>query len=174
LDKTARVQGRVFQPGESLSPSNPGSWSVTRIERAARFTIEVPAASDTMRILPQPEADTVYSISGFPTCRYYCSLSVAFRKDSARGGAEMYVAQQRSKYGDTDEDAPGPWRGLTVDGDAGGIVDNPCGDCTSQSIYTGRADTIAEIQLSVDDRDGYQPGLLCRLARVAQTFQWSR
>jgi hypothetical protein len=35
-----------------------------------------------------------------------------------------------------------------------------------------RADTVAEIMYSIDDREGYNPGLACRMARVAQSFQW--
>ncbi len=178
LDKRARAQGRVFQPGESIPPTKPGSWSVTRAEQAIRFTIEVPSATDGMRLVEHPGGETIYSILGFPSCRYDCSLSVAFHKDSACASAEGYVARQRSAYDSTNEEsaawAAASWRALTVDGRPGGIVEIPCGDCTSRSVYTARADIIAEIQLSVDDRDGYQPGLLCRLARVAQTFQWAQ
>jgi hypothetical protein len=176
LDRLAREQAVVRQADDPLSPKRPGSWTDTRVDRAVRFTIEVPRAAEELRVVAHPAGDTTWAISGFPYCRYYCALSVEFRPLSPNTSAEAYEAGQRAAHDPNDEEAeawaPGPWRPLTVDGEPGGLVDIPCGDCTSMSVYTARAGTLATIELSVDDRDGYQPGLLCRLARVAQTFQW--
>jgi hypothetical protein len=54
------------------------------------------------------------------------------------------------------------------------MMSTPCGDCTSGEIVTKRGRTVAYIAYSIDDRDGYQPGLICRFARVASTFAWFR
>jgi hypothetical protein len=178
LDNKSRPQGRVLQPGETINPIKAGSWSATRVVQAERFTIEVPVVVSELRIVALDRGDSRYALDGFPGCRYYCSLAVTFQHDSARAGAEAYVSRIRDEHEKAGDDAadwaPGPWHPMTVDGQLAGIVDIPCGDCTTRSVYTARADTIAEIELSIDDREGFQPGLACRLARVAQTFQWAR
>jgi hypothetical protein len=39
-------------------------------------------------------------------------------------------------------------------------------------VIVRRGNTVAHIGYSLDDRDGYHPGVMCRLARVATTFRW--
>jgi hypothetical protein len=51
-------------------------------------------------------------------------------------------------------------------------METTCGDCTSGQVVVKRGFDVAHIGYSLDDRDGYHPGVMCRLARVATTFRW--
>lgn len=172
LDREARPQGRVPQPGEAVAPPREGSWTVSRVAATPRFTIELPVAASALRVTP----DSGFAVDSFPDCRYSCILSVQFLRDSLHEGAARYVDRVRRQVIASGEDgadwAFGPSRQLSVDGTPAVLVDVPCGDCTSASLYLSRADTLVEITYSVDDREGYQPGIACRFARIAQSFQW--
>ena len=173
LDTRARPQNRVRQPGETDPPARAGSWTDTRIDATSRFTLEVPSATSTVRQL----SESSFAIDEFPSCRYSCSLQVSLHRDSTAGGASAYVDRLRTAAfsGDAEDSAwaPGPTRYLTIDGLPAVLVETPCGDCNSASVFAARGDTVVELQYFVDDREGYQPGIACRLARVAQTFQWA-
>jgi len=172
LDRDARTQRRVPQAGEAISPPREGSWLATRIAATPRFTIELPAAASPLRLTP----DSGFATDSFPGCRYSCIVSVRFRRDSLHEGAGGYVDRLRRDAIASGEDgadwAFGPSRRMHVDGKGAVLVDVPCGDCSSASVYVSRGDTLAEITYSIDDREGYQPGIACRLARVARSFQW--
>ena len=173
LDRGARPQNRVRQPGEIDPSPREGSWTDTRVQATPRFTMEVPRATSVTRQL----ADSVFTIDAFPSCRYSCSLQVTFHRDKIASSAGAYVDRLRMAAfsGDAEDSAwaPGPSRILTADGEPAVLVETPCGDCTSASLFAVRGDTAVELQYFVDDREGYQPGIACRLARVAQTFQWA-
>jgi hypothetical protein len=56
--------------------------------------------------------------------------------------------------------------------DRGALIDVFCGDCNSAEIMVSRGQRTAILEFSIDDRDGYQPGIMCRLARVASSYRW--
>src|SRR5262245_37781891 len=105
-------------------------------------------------------------------------LALSFVHDSAGSGLDGYVTRLRTPArgevaGEMD-DMPGAPRAIVVNGARRLLMETPCGDCTSAVLLLQRGKTLASIDISVDDRDGYQPGLMCRLTRVAATFVWAR
>jgi hypothetical protein len=56
--------------------------------------------------------------------------------------------------------------------DRGELMELPCGDCNSAEILVARGRRTAILEFSIDDRDGYQPGIMCRMARVASSYRW--
>jgi hypothetical protein len=56
--------------------------------------------------------------------------------------------------------------------DRGELRDVPCGDCNSAEVVLQRGQRLVLLEFSLDDREGYQPGIMCRLARVASTYRW--
>lgn len=51
-------------------------------------------------------------------------------------------------------------------------MDEPCGDCGAITVAAIHKGQIVEFNLSIDDREGHQPGLECRMIRVATSARW--
>ena len=47
-------------------------------------------------------------------------------------------------------------------------------DVRAGEIVAIRNRTVAHLAYNLDDRNGYQPGLVCRVVRAASTFHWNR
>jgi hypothetical protein len=50
-------------------------------------------------------------------------------------------------------------------------MDGDCGDCIAYAITTTFGTERVWVDLSMDDMDGYQPGIVCRLIRSAVTIR---
>lgn len=171
LDRLAVPQRRVLLPGETVPHPHPGSWSEVKRLSLGAVSIEVPSVTTVGR------TDSMFlALLDFPTCRYFCAISIALVHDSLDRSLDAYVASLRIVDSvadpDADRDRPGPPRPIGVGPDRGLIMDTPCGDCGSSDIVVRRGETVAHIDLNIDDREGYQPGVMCRLARAATTFRW--
>jgi hypothetical protein len=171
LDRLARPQNRVFEPGDSLPPPHPGSWTAVKRLSLGAFSIEPPAGTTLGR------RDSLFvAVLDFPTCRYFCALDITLIRDSISRSLDDYVASLRvvdtAKNADAADWIPGPPRSVALGSDRGLAMETPCGDCTSAQVIVRRGNTVAHIGYSLDDRDGYHPGVMCRLARVATTFRW--
>ncbi len=169
LDRQSHPQARVLAPGETIPAPLPGSWSEVKRLSAGPYSLVVPRTTTVAR----PDS-TVVAIFDFPGCRFFCALNVGLVDDSLDRSLDAYVASQRVADSAADPGAVadigppptpihlGQQRGLIMDGD--------CGDCTERDIIVRRGRRVAHIGLSIDDRDGYQPGIMCRMTRVATTF----
>lgn len=169
LDRLAAPQRSVLQPGEVIPAPHPGVWTDVKRLNFGAVSIEVPTTTTLGR------TDSVFvAVFNFPTCRYFCSISIALVHDSTNRSLDAYVASFRSvdTVADPDAERPGPPRAIRVGSDRGFIMDMPCGDCGSEDLVVKRGSTIARISSSIDDREGHQPGVECRLTRVATTFRW--
>lgn len=169
LDQLGAPQARVLQPGEVIPGPHPGSWSDVKRIAFGAFSLEVPAVTTLGRI------DSAFAaVVDFPTCRYFCDISVDLVHDSADTSLDAYVAHWRDldTAGDPDAERSGPPHPIRVGPDRGLLMETPCGDCTSEDLIVKRGKTVAHIGLSMDDREGYQPGVMCRLTRAAATFRW--
>jgi hypothetical protein len=172
LDTLAHGQNSALAPGESIPPRHPGSWSETRRVSAGAFTLDVPKLTAIGR------TDSAHvAMYGFPDCRFFCSLSVTLVQDSADQSLDAYVAGLRPGRSppdpDQDSDSRGAPQPLYVGQEPAVIMEMPCGDCTSREVVTRRGRRVARIDFGIDDRDGFQPGIMCRLTRVATTFRWA-
>ena len=172
LDAGARRQANASLPEDALPSPRPGSWADAKRVTLDSFSIEIPAVA---RARTRDE-DGSYWVDSLPTCRFFCALQITFSHDSTGRGLDAYADALRTVDSTAGEDAkdwlPGPPSPITVDGDAGIRMETACGDCTSGEIVVMRDRRIATIAYNIDDRDGYQPGLVCRLERVARTFKW--
>jgi hypothetical protein len=173
LDRQARAQNRMPEPGDTVPPPKAGSWTDVKQVSLDSFSIEVPRVAS---VRPR-DAHGSYWITDLPTCRYFCAIQVTLTHDSLGQTVNEYVARLRVVDTTENPDAvdwiPGPPRAVNVHGDQGLMMETACGDCTAGQIVLIRNRTIAHLSYSLDDRDGYQPGLMCRLARAASTFQWN-
>jgi hypothetical protein len=173
IDAQARAQLRVFAPGESLPPPHPGSWTATKPVDIEDLRLDVPLGVE----VNPPNREHVHALWDFPGCRFACSLSVLAISDSGHAGLDHYLGQLHSvsdaEPGDETSDVPGPSRFLTIDHERAAYMDTPCGDCTSALIVTIHAGRIFNFNLTLDDQEGYQPGLMCRLARVVASARWT-
>jgi hypothetical protein len=169
LDRSASRQSIGLESGDTLPERHPGSWSVTRRVESHLFDIDIPAASQSKPVDPDG-----IEISSLPLCRFFCDLTVSFSADST--SLDAYVARMRIVDTTDNPDAadwiPGPPRELTIHGQRALYMDRPCGDCTSGYVMLWRKGAVATLEYSIDDREGDQPGLVCRLLRVAYTFRW--
>ena len=172
LDAAARPQQRVREPGEVDPIPAAGSWTETVVVQDSAGRLSVPkTASVTYR--PNPHYSMV--VNAFPGCRYSCSLSVryaAVAPRSDRSPPADSAAAPESPNADADEWQPGPPRPISMGSDRGELSDQPCGDCTSAEILLTRGQRRAILEFGIDDRDGYQPGIKCRMARVASSYRW--
>ena len=171
LDRLAQPQARVLQPGETLPPPRPGSWTNVKHLTFGAFSIDVPTVTTMGRV------DSAFAAAlDFPTCRFDCSMSVALVRDSRSRSLADYVASLRivdtAAAPDAASDVPGPARPMTVGPEDGLLMDTPCGDCGSMDLVVKRGNTIAHISTDMDDREGHAPGVMCRLVRAATTFRW--
>jgi hypothetical protein len=130
----------------------------------------------TVAIARSDASHGAYYISELPGCRYFCGLEVNFVHDSIDRSLDDYAASLRvvdtARNPDDEMWRPGPARPIRLTRSDGLIMETPCGDCTSGQILAKRGRTVAHIGYSLDDRDGSQPGMMCRLARAASTFDW--
>ena len=169
LDQLGTPQARVLQPGEVIPGPQPGSWADVKRVAFGAFSIEVPAVTTLGRI------DSAFvSVVDFPTCRYFCGINVDLVHDSVYTSLDAYVAHWRDldTVGDPDAERSGPPRPIRVGPDRGLVMETPCGDCGSEDLIVKRGNTVAHISFSMDDREGNQPGVRCRLTRAATTFRW--
>jgi hypothetical protein len=171
LDSAARPQDRVLEAGETVPLPHPGTWETVKRVSLDSFSIEVP----TVATVSAANAHDSHWISGLPGCRYSCGMEIILERDSVSRSLDQYVASLRVVDTTTNPDAadwvPGPPRVISVGGERGLIMETSCGDCMSGQAVVKRGRTIAHIMYSLDVRD-YQPGLMCRMARIATTFQW--
>ncbi len=172
LDAKSAPQRRVLEPGETVPPPHQGSWTATKPAGLDSFRIIIPTVARTR--LDSTRGS--YFISELPGCRYFCGLEIDFIQDSVDRPLEDYAATLRIVDTAEDPDAelwrPGTPRPIRLTHADGLIMETPCGDCTSGQIIVKRGHTIAHIGYFLDDRDGFQPGLVCRLVRTASTFAW--
>jgi hypothetical protein len=171
LDHFATAQQRVREPGEVIPEPHSGSWADVRRLSLGAVSIDVPNGITLGRW-----DSTTIAMYDFPTCRFFCALSITLVRDSASRSLDAYAASLRAVDTAADpnasRDLPGPPRPLTVGPERGLLMTTPCGDCTSSEVVVTRAHTVAHIGYSIDDRDGYQPGVMCRLTRAATSFRW--
>jgi hypothetical protein len=172
LDRESRPMNAVHEPYEDIPKPHPGSWkSVKRIVRDG-FSLEVPMVAT----FGAAGSEGAYAITGFPGCRYYCDITVSLESVAPTMTLDQYVAKRRLVDTTTNPDAadwiPGPPREISVHGERGLLMEIPCGDCTGGEIVTLHDAKIMSINYTLDDREGQQPGLECRLTRVATTFEW--
>ena len=172
LDANGAPQNRVLEPGETIPPAHAGSWAATKRVVRDSFQLEVPSVAN----VGFKDGQGTYWVADLPGCRYFCVLGITFQTDSIDRSLDQYVASLRvvDTGKDADPEIPGPPHSIRLAKSDALIMSTPCGDCTSGQIVTKRGRTVAYIGYSLDDRDGYQPGLLCRFARVASTFAWLR
>jgi hypothetical protein len=173
LDAQSHPQSRVFAPGESLPAPHAGSWSTTRPIELGGLHLDVPV---TVEVNP-PNREGVHALWDFPGCRFACGLSVLVTQDSTHAGLDGYLATLHAvsppEPGDEPAEMPGPARFVSIDGERAAYMDTPCGDCTSALIVAVHGGRVVQFNVSLDDQEGYQPGLMCRLARVATSARWS-
>jgi hypothetical protein len=169
LDAQARPQQRAAESAHADPPPHPGSWTATKRLTFDGFSIDVPAV-----VTSRPPDTEGAVITDFPGCRYFCAMSVTIRPDSA-GGLDAYVTELRtpSSADSTESYIPGPPRPIAVGGGHGVVMEDECGDCTGALVVTAAPGRIATISFSIEDGEGYQPGLMCRLTRTAATFRWA-
>lgn len=169
LDRLAAPQRTVLQPGEVIPAPHPGTWTDVKRLNFGAVSIEVPRTTT----LGRTDSASV-AIFGFPACRYFCAINITLVHDSIDRSLDAYVASLRAvdTVADPDDERPGPPRAIRVGPDRGFIMDMPCGDCGSEDLVVKRGNTIARISSIMDDREGHQPGVECRLTRVATTFRW--
>jgi hypothetical protein len=172
LDAQGAPQNRVLEPGETIPPPHPGSWASTKRVARDSFQLEVPSVAN----VGFKDTQGTYWVADLPGCRYFCALGITFQTDSIDRSLDQYVASLRvvDTAKDPDAEIPGLPHPIQLARSDGLMMSTPCGDCTSGEIVTKRGRTVAYIAYSIDDRDGYQPGLICRFARVASTFAWFR
>jgi len=173
LDEKAYPQSRVLEPGEVIPPPSPGSWTTEKRVTIDSTELVIPVVAK----VSTGDAHTYY-VSDLPGCSYFCAVAVTFVTDSLDRTLVEYRATLRNVDLIKDPDAamgvPGPSRPIRLARSDGLIMETPCGDCNSEQILTKHGRTIASIAFSLDDREGFQPGLMCRLARVASSFAWTR
>lgn len=160
--------------GQGPITAHPGSWRATKRFGGKEFSLLIPAVA-TMAF---QKNDQQYWITGLPQCHYFCALTVRLSDKRAALGLDSVVAQRRfedSANNDPDLTAyePGPATRLTI-GDAPALLlEANCGDCTGGTVFVARGARVGAIEYNVDDREGYQPALVCRLVAIAKTFRWS-
>jgi hypothetical protein len=159
----------------------PGSWTPTTVYQDSLFSIEYPASAT---IEHQPPA-TYYSpsypqlvIGPLPECRWRCELRIMVHRDSTRDPLARIVAQTRApKTRDEEGMAEGPQSlidSMPFGPDRAVHFTNYCGDCGDYEFMTTHSPWVATIRYTLDDREGYNPALLARIAAVVRTFRWRR
>lgn len=168
LDRLAAPQLRVLQPGETIPAPHAGSWDNVKRLNLGIGTIDVPSSTTLGRT-----DSTFVAVVDFPTCRYFCDISITLVRDSVNRSLDDYVASFRAvDTTDPNDEPPGPPRPFRVGPDTGRMMEMPCGDCGGSDIVVKRGNTVAHIGYNLDDREGHQPGIECRLTRAAATFRW--
>ena len=169
-DKAARPQQTAEMT--ALPPARAGSWTVTRKITLDSFSLEIP---EVARIHPR-DAHGVYWVDSLPDCRFFCALEITFERDSTTQSLESYIAARRTVDTTGNPDAadwqPGPPRYVSFGGRRAAVMETACGDCASGEVLFSQSGAVARLAWNIDDREGFQPGLACRLEKVAGTFQW--
>lgn len=171
LDAAARPQNRVREAGDVDPIPTAGSWTETIEVHDSAGRLSVPKAA-TVEYRPNPHYSMV--VRALPGCRYSCSVSVAYGTDlrpSLSVPTDSAPAADSTSV-DADDWQPGPARPILMGSDRGQMMELPCGDCNSAEILLTRGQRRAILEFSIDDRDGYQPGIMCRMARVASSYRW--
>ena len=171
LDRLGRPPVRILEPGEVIPPPHPGSWTDVKRLRLGALSMDVPAGTMFGR------TDSAFvALFEFPTCRYLCSVSIALTHDTADRSLDAYVEGLRTldtiADPDAERDRPGPPRAIRVGPERGLLMEIPCGGCGTTDLVIKQGRTVARISSSVDDREGFQPALMCRLVRATATVRW--
>ena len=168
LDLDATPQNVAAEVREPLPVPRSGSWRATKRVVFAQFSIDIPNVSAARPL------DAAIEIDSFPSCRFFCDLTIQVFRDTTT--LDAYVARMRvvdtTNNPDGADWAPGLPHELRMNGLRAVYMARPCGDCTSGFIVLSRSGSIAEMEYSLDDREGTQPGIECRIMRVASTFRW--
>jgi hypothetical protein len=171
-DAAARTQQSMDTT--PLPPRQGGSWTVTRRVRLDEFSLGIPVVARAR----SRDAHGAYWVDSLPGCRFFCALEITFARDSTTGSLESYIAARRMVDTTSNPDAadgqPGPPRYVTFGTQRAALMETRCGDCTSGEVLFFRAGQVARLAWSIDDREGFQPGLVCRLQRMASTFEWGK
>jgi hypothetical protein len=170
LDTAARAQRTAERA--PLPPQRAGSWTDTHKVTLDAFSLAIPLVA---RARPR-DAHDAYWIDSLPGCRFICALEVTFERDSTTGSLESYITARRTVDTTSNSDAadwiPQAPQYVSFRGRRAAIMETVCGDCTSGEVLFFRTGQIARLAYSIDDREGFQPGLICRLQRMAGTFEW--
>jgi hypothetical protein len=170
LDTAARRQATTeIAP---LPPRQAGAWTVTRKVTLDAFSLEIPVVARAR----SRDAHGVYWVDSLPRCRFFCALEITFARDSTTRSLESYIAARRMIDTTANPDAadwqPQPPHYVTLGGKRAALMETTCGDCVSGEVLFFRSGQVARLAWSTDDREGFQPGLVCRLQRMAGTFEW--
>jgi hypothetical protein len=174
LDRLARTPKGMPELGDKVPPPNPGTWTDVKRVALDSFSIEIPRVASVRH----RDAHGSYLITDLPTCRYSCAIEVSLSHDFIGKTVDDYVA--RLPVADdtgnpaTADGIVGTPKAVTVDGNKGLMIQTDCGDCIAGEIVAIRNRTVAHLAYNLDDRNGYQPGLVCRVVRAASTFHWNR
>jgi len=172
--KLAKPQKRAGATDTTLPPPHAGSWTATKVVGARNFTLLIPAVAT----IEFHKNDQQYWITDLPQCRYFCALTIQLGDKRATLALDSFVAHLRSAdSADHDPDmtgyATGPATRLTIANEPAVLVEANCGDCSAGTLFMARGASVASVEYNVDDREGYQPALVCRLVAIAKTFRWS-
>jgi hypothetical protein len=171
LDAAARARG-TLEPAP-LPPPRAGSWTATHRVTIDAFSLAIPLVA---RARPR-DAHGVYWIDSLPGCHFFCAVDVTLERDSTTGSLESYIAGRRTVDATSNPDAadwiPSPPQYISVGGRRAAIMETVCGDCTSGEVLFFRSGQIARLEYNIDDREGFQPGLVCHLQQMATTFEWN-
>jgi hypothetical protein len=171
----ASLDSSGFSPGYGLP--HPGSWTPVKRYADSSFTIDYPASAAVKPRQPSEEGRREVAISELPACRWPCFVNVTMWRDSAGKGLsgqvrELMTADTTGGNADAADYLPTLLDSLPVGGVPAAHLEMYCGDCTSHAIFTVSRGWIAEVEYSLDDRDGNDPALLAKLESVARSFRW--
>jgi hypothetical protein len=173
LDRQTRAPKGMPDLGDTVPPPNPGSWTDVKRIALDSFSIEIPRVASVRH----RDAHDSYLITDLPMCRYSCDIEVSLSHGFIGKTVDDYVA--RLPVADdtgnpaTADGIVGTPKAVTVDGDRELMIQTDCGDCIAGEIVAIRNRSVAHLVYSIDDRNGYQPGLVCRVVRAAATFRWN-
>lgn len=180
LDSCARLDregikadSAIFFPDQPIPPVRTGDWNDIKRATADRFTIDVPNVASIVR----RKSDGSYRITDFPGCISYCDITIVLENDSVSRSLDNYIANSATwdsmKKHPPIHGGPRPAQDINVGGEQARVFYTAgCPDCQDGQIFAKRDRTVAHISYLVGDINGFQPGLVCRVKRVASTFQW--
>ena len=171
----ASLDSTEFAPGYGLPHT--GSWTPTKRYADSSFTIDYPASATAGSRKPSGENRREVVISELPACRWPCFVNVTLWRDSTGKGLsgqlrELMTADTTGGNAEAADYLPTLLDSLPVGGVPAVHLETYCGDCTNRAIYMVSGGWIADVEYSLDDRDGNNPALLARLEAVARSFRW--
>jgi hypothetical protein len=195
-DSPAAVAGAIPSPPAARAPATsesdtapafgtgtpyPGSWTPTAVHQDSLFTIDYPASAKIEQRPPEPRygrPNHELIIGPLPECKWDCRMTIVVRRDSTHDVlARLVAAVRKPEPLNDDEMAEG--RESVIDSipfgpDPAVHFSDYCGDCNKYEFVTTHYPWVATIDYALDDREGYSPALLARIASVARTFRWRR